>query len=328
MKKPYAAWMMVLVGLAATVGAVCLLGMNPAPLVVQGEVDATRIDVASKVPGRVSEVLVARGERVAKGQPLFVIDSPEIRARVRQARAAVEGANAQLTKANRGAREEEVRAARNLWRKAEAGLTLAKKTHARVAKLHADGVLPAQKLDEAFAQLEAARRSAEAARAAYEMAEKGAREEDKEAALAMVSRASGALAEAEAFEEETRLAAPRAAEVSDIVVDPGELAATGCPVVTLVDLADVWVTFNLREDLLAGIRMGSTLRAEIPALGNREVTLTVNHIAALGAFATWHATKATGDFDMKTFEVRAVPEDGIEGLRPGMSAVVTWDMGS
>jgi HlyD family secretion protein len=144
----------------------------------------------------------------------------------------------------------------------------------------------------------------------------------------LVNKAAGALAEVEAFERETRLQAPRAAEVSDIVVDPGELAATGCPVVTLVDLSDVWVTFNLREDLLAKIRMGSTLHARIPALGDREVALTVNHIAALGAFATWHATKATGDFDMKTFEVRAVPEGPVDGLRPGMSAVVSWDMGS
>lgn len=328
MKRQYMALTVVVAGLAVVGTAACLLGMNPAPLVVQGEVGATRIDVASKVPGRVAEVLVARGEQVAKGQPLFVIDSPEVRARVRQARAAVEGANAQLTKANRGAREEEVRAARNLWSKAEAGLDLARKTYARVDRLYADGILPAQKRDEAFAQMEAARQSAAAARAAYEMAEKGAREEDKESALALVGRASGALAEVEAYEAETRLEAPRAAEVSDIVVDPGELAATGCPVVTLVDLSDVWVTFNLREDLLAKIRMGSTLRARIPALGDREVALKVNHIAALGEFATWHATKATGDFDMKTFEVRAVPFETVDGLRPGMSAVVSWDMGS
>lgn len=328
MKKKYTALMMVLVGLAVVGSAASLLGMKPAPLLVQGEVDATRIDVASKVAGRVSEVLVIRGQRVAKGQPLFVIDSPEVRAKIRQAQAAVDGANAQLDKANRGARVEEVQAARNLWNKAEAGLELAKKTHARVRALNADGILPAQKLDEAVAQLEAARQSAEAARAAYEMAERGAREEDKATARAMVGKASGALDEVAAWEVETHLPAPRAAEVSDIVVDPGELAAPGCPVVTLVDLSDVWVTFNLREDLLAHIRMGSTLKARIPALGNREVLLTVNHIAALGAFATWHATKATGDFDMKTFEVRAVPSTAVAGLRPGMSAVVSWEMGS
>lgn len=328
MKRTYTTFIMVLVGLAVAGSAAWLLAMKPAPLVVQGEVDATRIDVASKVAGRVSEVYVSRGSRVEKGQPLFVIDSPEVRAKMRQAQAAVKGANAQLTKANHGAREEVVRAARNIWRQAEAVLELARKTHARVEKLHADGVLPAQKLDEAVAKLEAARQGAEAARAAYEMADNGAREEDKEAARALVGKAAGALAEVEAWEEETRLLAPRAAEVSDIVVDPGELAATGCPVVTLVDLSDVWVTFNLREDLLATIRMGSLLHARIPALGDKEVVLRVNHIAALGAFATWHATKATGDFDMKTFEVRAVPQEAVDGLRPGMSAIVNWGMGS
>jgi HlyD family secretion protein len=328
MKKKYTTVMMVLMGLAVAGSAATLLAMKPAPLVVQGEVDATRIDVASKVAGRVSEVLVSRGDRVKKGQPLFVIDSPEVRAKLRQAQATVKGANAQLTKANHGAREETVRAARNIWNQSEAVLDLARKTHARVETLHDDGILPAQKLDEAVAKLEAARQGAEAARAAYEMADNGAREEDKESARAMVNKATGALAEVEAWEAETRLLAPRAAEVSDIVVDPGELAATGCPVVTLVDLADVWVTFNLREDLLAKIRMGSTLRARIPALGDLEVDLRVNHIAALGAFATWHATKATGDFDMKTFEVRAVPLAEVAGLRPGMSVVVSWDMGS
>jgi len=328
MKKKYTTVMMVLVGLGIAGSSAFLLAMKPAPLVVQGEVDATRIDVASKLPGRVSDVLVSRGEQVEKGQLLFVIDSPEIRAKLSQAEAAVEGATAQLDKANFGAREEEVRAARNLWNKAKAGLELARKTHTRVKTLHADGVLPAQKLDEAVARMEVACQSAEAARAAFEMAEKGARQEDKEAARALVDKAAGALAEVTAFEKETRLQAPRAAEVSDIVVDPGELAATGCPVVTLVDLSDVWVTFNLREDLLAKIRMGSTLRARIPALGGREVSLTVNHIAALGAFATWHATKATGDFDMKTFEVRAVPQERVDGLRPGMSAVVNWDVDS
>lgn len=328
MKKKYTTVMMVLMGVAVAGSAASLLTMKPAPLVVQGEVDATRIDVASKVAGRVSEVLVSRGDRVEKGQPLFVIDSPEVRAKLRQARAAVKGANAQLSKVNYGAREEKVRAARNIWNQMEAVLDLARKTHARVRTLHADGILPAQKLDESVAKLEVARQGAEAARAAYEMVDNGAREEDKEAARAMVNKAMGALAEVEAWDEETRLLAPRAAEVSDIVVDPGELAATGCPVVTLVDLSDVWVTFNLREDLLSKIRMGSILRARIPALGGLEVDLKVNHIAALGAFATWHATKATGDFDMKTFEVRAVPLAEIAGLRPGMSAVVSWDMGS
>ena len=257
----------VLAGLVAMGAASLYLSSRPAPLVVQGEVEATRIDVASKVAGRVGEVFVSRGETVSKGAPLFTIDSPEVRAKMRQANAAVAAAKANLTKANRGAREEEVQAAENLWHKAEAALALAEKTHARIKALTHEGILPAQKLDEAQAKLEAAHQSAKAAKASYTMAKKGARFEDKDAARALVGKAEGALAEAAAWESETRLWAPISAEVSDIVVDPGELAATGCPVVTLVNLDDVWVTFNLKEELLAEVSMGGASRQPFQPLG-------------------------------------------------------------
>jgi len=185
-------------------------------------------------------------------------------------------------------------------------------------------VLPAQRRDEAEAQLKTARDAEEAAKAGYDMAVGGARTEDKDAAQALVARADGAISEVEAFLAETRLAAPLAGEVYRRNVEVGELVGPGYPIVTIVDLTDVWVTFNLREDRLAGISMGQVLRGRVPALGGREVELKVDFIAAQGDFATWRATNAQGGFDLKTFEVRARPTSPVAGLRPGMSVVVEW----
>ncbi|MCG8567101.1 MAG: efflux RND transporter periplasmic adaptor subunit [Desulfobacterales bacterium] len=303
---------------------------QPQPLVVQGQVEATQIDLASKIPGRVIELHVKNGDQVKKGDLIFVLDSPEIRAKLSQAQAAVDAAGSMRDKAFKGARVEEIQAARNLRDKARAGLELAEKTHVRIQRLFNDGVLPAQKLDEAVARLKAARETAKAANASYTMARKGAREEDKSASVAMVNQAAGARAEVEAYLAETRMVSPIDGEIADVIVDPGELAATGYPVVSIVDLSDVWVTFNLREDFMAQITMGKEITARFPALGNRELKLRINYIAALGDFATWHSTKASGDFDLKTFEVRAVPlapESGeaMPVLRPGMGAVVLWE---
>ena len=297
---------------------------TPAPLILQGEVEATQIDVASKIPGRVSALHVREGEDVSRDQLLVTMDSPEIRARLAQATAAERAAVAGQRKAQNGARQEDILAVRHLWQKSVAACELADKTFRRVSKLHADGVLPGQKLDEAEAQWKAARETVGAARAAYDKALAGARDEDQDAASALAAQAAGAVSEVEAYLRETRLLAPIAGQVANLIVDPGELVSAGYPIVSLVDLNDIWVSLYLREDLLAQVEMGDTLTATFPALGNRKAVLRVTHISALGDFATWHATKTSGDFDMKTFEIRAVPLEPVEGLRPGMSALFTW----
>lgn len=315
-------------------GLACILTMlsaagwfliKPPPLIVQGEVEATQVQVASKIFGRIESLATREGEIVKKGQLLATIESPEIRAKMKQAEAAQKAAGAQREKAFKGTRSEEIRMALNMWQRAKAGAELTQKTYERIRNLHRDGVVPAQKLDEAEAQWKGAQRAEKAAKATYDMALAGARKEDRATASALAEQASGALAEVEAYLEETRLLAPIDGEVADIIPETGELISPGYPIVTLVDLRDVWVTFNLREDLLSKIRMGSLLPVLFPALGNREINFKVNYITALGDFASWRATKATGDFDLKTFEVRAIPVRPVEGLRPGMSAVVDWD---
>lgn len=299
-------------------------GSRPAPEVVQGEVEATQVNVSAKVPARLASLAVREGQKVAKGDLVATLDSPEITARLQQAEAAKAAAVAARDKAYAGAREEEIRAAREVWQRAVHARELAEKTFARVERLHRDGVLPAQRRDEAEAHLATARDAEEAAKAAYDMAVNGARREDKAAASAAVDRAAAAIAEVEAFRAETSLTSPLGGEVWRTHAEVGELVGAGYPIVTVVDLSDVWVTFHLREDRLAGLAIGDHLTARVPALG-RDVELAVSFIAPMGDFATWRSTSAQGGFDLKTFEVRARPVGGVSGLRPGMSAVVKWD---
>ena len=299
--------------------------LKPIPLTIQGEVEAKEIKVASKLPGRIAQILVREGDVVKKGDTLILLDSPEIRAKMAQAQAAQRAAGAQRDKANSGARRQDVEAAFNMWQKAKAGSELADKTYQRVKNLFNDGVVPLQKLDEAEASMRAAKTTEVAAKAQYSMAEEGARKEDKNAASAIWEQASGVVSEVGSYLAETIIKAPSDGEVITIISENGELVGTGFPIITLVDLSDIWVTFNLREDLIAKIKMGDEFVASFPALGNKEITLKVNYIKVLGDFATWHSTKTSGDFDQKTFEVRAVPTGKIEGMRPGMSAIVNWD---
>ncbi len=319
-----------ILALAAGVAVLGLLGLaalllaRPAPETIQGEADATKVDVAAKVAGRVATIEVKEGDAVKKGDPVATLESPEIRARLDQAEAAKAGAVAQREKADTGAREEEIRAAKSQWDRARHAAELAEVTFGRLDRLARDGVVPRQRRDEAEAQWKTSRDAADAAKALYDLALAGARREDRDTAAALVSRAEGAVDEVKAFLDETKVVSPAAGEVYRRNVEPGEIVPAGFPIVTLVDLSDVWVTFQVREDHLARLKMGAIVPARFPALGNDEVPLKVTFVAPQGDFATWRATSAQGGFDLKTFEVRARPKSPVAGLRPGMSAVVTW----
>lgn len=297
---------------------------RPKPLEVQGEVDATQVKVASKLVGRLDSLPIHKGDEIKKGQLLFTIKSPELDAKLQQAEAALKGAQAQSLKAITGAQAEDIQAAYNTYMKAQAAYELAQITFDRVKSLYEEKVVPAQKRDEAETQLKAAKETANAAKAMWEKAKNGTRIEDRTTAQSLVERAEGIINEVKSYVTETSIYAPIDGEVANIIAESGELVAAGYPVVTLVKLSDCWVTFNLREDLLANIQKGSIIPAKFPALNNREVKLKVTYINLLGSYATWNATKTSGDFDMKTFEVRATPVEKIDNLRPGMSAIVNW----
>lgn len=297
---------------------------RPVPLEIQGEIEATQFRVASKIPGRIDAIAVRKGQQVQKGDFLFSIKSPEIEAKLQQATAARTAAEAQSMKAQHGAQKEDIQAAYSTYLKAEAAARLYEKTFERVSNLFEAGVVPEQKKDEAETQMEASRETANAAKAIWEKARKGARNEDKKAAEALVAQAEGAIAEVESYLSETQISAPADGEISNIISEEGELVPTGFPVVTIHDLSDSWATFFIREDLMADIRLGSEIKATVPALGDQEMTFKINYISPLADFASWTSTKASGGFDMKSFEIHAVPAKAVDGLRPGMSVLINW----
>jgi len=294
---------------------------KPEAEIIQGEVEANEIKISGKLAGRIVSFGAEEGQHVNVGDTLVVLSSPELDAKLAQAKAAEDAAMAQNLKAIKGARKEQVQAALEMWKKAKVGLEIAGKSFDRAKKLYEGEVIPAQKFDEAEAQYQAAITTERAAKSQYDMAINGAEVEDKLSALALVNRAKGAVLEVEAYLPETRLVAPLSGEISEIYPKVGELVGQGAPIMTLVDLEDCWITLNIREDELKNFKMGDIISVSIPALDIKKAEFKISYMKALGSYATWKATKTTGDFDRKTFEVRAKPVKKIDNLRPGMTVL-------
>ncbi len=311
-----------LLGVIALVALAGFFMLRKGPEMIQGQAEVTEYRVSSKVPGRIRELRVREGDRVNAGDTLAILEAPDVQAKLEQALAAEAAAQAQNEKAIKGARQEQIQAAYEMWQQARAGVEVAEKSYIRIRNLHEQGVMPAQKLDEITAQRDAAVATEKTAKAQYDMAVNGAQREDKMAAAATVERARGAVAEVESYLKETYLIAQTAGEVSEIFPSLGELVGTGAPVMNIAILDDMWTTFNVREDLLGDLPMGAEFEAFVPALDHRTVRLKVYYLKDLGTYAAWKATKTTGQFDLKTFEVRAQPIEKIEGLRPGMSVII------
>ncbi len=313
------------VALLAIILLIAVIGYfvsKPKPLVIQGEAEATEYRVSGKVPGRIETLFVKEGDKVQKGDTVVFIDCPEVRAKLEQVTALKNAASAQKAKALNGARKEQIEGAYELWQKAIVGETVMKKSYDRMKSLYDQKVVSAQKFDEVEAQYNAAVSTTRAAKSQYDMAVNGARAEDKAAAAALVDQANGALMEVNAALDELYLTSPAGGIISATFPKVGELVGQGSPIMTITDLDDMWFTFNVREDYLHGLQQGDKVTVTIPALDNKECTATVNYIAVRESYATWKATKETGMYDAKTFEVRAVPDTKVEGLRPGMSAIV------
>ncbi len=328
MNKRHTGLLFAFLSLLLVIAVVSLVGwivIKPEPVMLQGQAEATEVRVSGKVPGRIEKFLATEGMRVKKGDTLVFISSPELDARLIQATSVEDAASAQNQKAKKGARAEQIAGAYEMWQKAEVGERLAEITYNRVQNMFKDGVVPAQKRDEAEANFQASAATAKAAKSQYDMAVNGAETEDKVAAAAMVNRARGAVSEVESYLSETMLVSPIDGEVSDIFPKQGELLGSGAPIMSIVDLNDIWIVFNIREDLLPKIKAGTEMEATVPALGNQKVELKVNYIKAMASYATFKATKTNGGFDVKSFEVRAVPVSEIEGLRPGMSLMVDYE---
>ena len=316
--------LLAVIGFSAVVTIVAVIGFfafGREPEVIQGQVEVGEYRVSSKVPGRILEIRVKEGDFVKVGDTLAILDAPEVRAKMEQARSAEDAASALELKAQNGAREEQIRGAYNLLKQAKAGYEIAEKSYQRIQRLFDEGVISAQKRDETYATYKAMEAQMKAAQSQYDMAVNGARREDKMAAAAQVGRAKGAVQEVSSYIHETVQIAQMEGEVMDIYPKQGELVGTGSPIMTIAIMKDLWGTFNVREDQLNGLEMGKTFTAFVPAF-NKDIQMKVYYMKDQGSYATWKATKANGQYDLKTFEVKARPVEAMEGLRPGMSLVI------
>ena len=311
-------------GFALVVVVVALIGyfaLGKDEPTVQGQVEVTEYRVSSKVPGRIVELRVKEGDYVRVGDTLAILDAPEVNAKMQQAQSAEDAASAMDLMARKGARAEQIKAAYQLLQQVKAGREIAEKSYYRVQRLFNEGVMSEQKRDEAFASYKAMEAQEKAAQSQYDMAVNGARQEEKMAAQAQVNRAKGAVNEVKSFLKETVQIAQMEGEVSEVFPKVGELVGTGAPIMTISVLRDLWGTFNVREDQLNGMKVGQEIETFIPAF-NKNIKMKAYAIKDEGNYAVWKATKANGQYDLKTFEVKACPIEKVEGLRPGMSLVM------
>ena len=309
------------IGVVIIVALIGFLALDRDPNVIQGQVEVTEYRVSSKVPGRILEIRVKEGDYVKVGDTLAILDAPEVRAKMEQARSAESAAAAIELKAQNGARKEQIQGAFSVLQQAKAGYEIAEKSYQRIQRLYDEGVVSAQKRDEVFANYKAMEAQMKAAQSQYDMAVNGARMEDKLAAAAQVGRARGAVNEVNSYIHETVQTAQMEGEVSDIYPKVGELVGTGSPIMSISVMDDMWGTFNVREDQLNGMQVGSEFSAFVPAF-NKEIKMKVYYLKDQGSYAVWKATKANGQYDLKTFEVKARPTEKLDGLRPGMSLVI------
>jgi HlyD family secretion protein len=298
--------------------------MRPEPLLVQGEVDATRLDIAARVDGRVKEIPVERGQNVAAGAVLVRIDNPETLAKHGQMTAAKAVAEAQLANILAGTRPEVIAARKAALERAQAAQILAQKTFDRVQHLTEQGNAPQARLDQVTDNLHESERAVDQAKSAYDQAVNGYTREEREIARANLEKASADIQAVQSIVDQMAVYAPVAAQIYQRNVEPGEYVSPGVPLVTLIDLADVWIHFDLREDLVKTLKVGDRFDVRVPALGDRRITVEVKLIATKGEYASWRATRATGDFDLRTFSIRAYPVAPVPELRPGMSAYLDW----
>ena len=317
----------VLIALGAFVCVVLIVGMigyfaiGRDAEIIQGQIDVEEYRVSSKVPSRVLHIFVKEGDYVNVGDTLAILEAPELTAKATQAQGAIDAATALSNMANNGARKEQIQGAYELWQQAKAAKEIAEKSYNRVQRLFDEGVMTAQKRDETYAMYKASEAQEKAAKSQYDMAVNGARAEEKAAAKGQVKAFSGQMDEVKVYEKETIQIAPIAGEVSTIYPKVGELLGSGSPIMTISIMDDLWGAFNMREDQLKGLKKGDTFTAYLPAF-DKEIEMKVSSIKDQGSYATWKATKSNGQFDMKTFEVKARPTKKFDGLRPGMSVIV------
>ena len=322
-KKENRRLMLAMGGVVFAVAVLAIIGflfINKPAEILQGQAEATSVRVSGKLPGRILEFYVTEGQMVHKGDTLVHIHSSLAEAKMEQARSMEDAASALNKKVDSGTRPQIVQSALEVWKQAQAAEEIAAKTNKRMEALYADGVISAQKRDEAQAAYQAATAASAAARSQYELAKIGPQSEDRTQSAAMGGVARGGVAEVQAVLEDQYLTAPCDGQIDVIFPHVGELVSLGAPIMNVLRIDDKWVTFNVREDQLKNFTMDKVFKVYIPAL-DKEAKVKIYYVRDMGAYATWHATKTTGDWDSKTFEVKARPEEQLPDLRPGMTVI-------
>lgn len=323
-KSQHVSILLAVAAMVGVIGIVALIGYYFIPdkeEIIQGQMDVSEYRISSKVPGRILELRVQEGDFVHVGDTVAILEAPEVNAQAESAAAAENAAAALSDMANKGARQEQIQGALEMWNKAKAGLDIAKKSYERINRLYEEGVMTAQKRDEVYANYQASLAQEKAAKSQYDMAVNGAREEERRAAAEKVNMAKGNVNLVKAYKKETIQIANIDGEVSEIYPKIGELVGTGSPIMTISITDDIWGSFNVREDQLKGMKMGDVITAYVPAI-EKDIKLKVYFVKDQGSYAVWKATKASGQYDMKTFEVKARPTEKLEGIRPGMSLIM------
>jgi HlyD family secretion protein len=316
--------LLAVLGFATVVLIVALIGhlaLQRDPEEIQGEMEVEEYRVSGKVPGRILALLAKEGDFVHAGDTLAIIEAPEVNAKMVQAQRAADAATAIAQMTQNGARKEQIQAAAQILEQAKAGLEIAEKSYNRMKKLHEEEVISAQKFDEAEAMYKSAQAQVKTAQSNYQMAVNGARDEERRAAAATAGQARGAVQEVQGYVRETIQRAQMAGEVTDVYPKVGELVGTGTPIMSIAMMDDQWATFNIREDQLKGMKVGQEITVRIPAL-DIEAKMKITSMKDKGSFAVWKSTKASGQYDQKTFEVKARPSQAIDGIRPGMSVIL------
>ena len=321
--KNMLAGLAVLIATVALVALVGLFAVRPQKEVISGEADASEYRVSNMVPGHIDTLYVREGDYVRRGDTLAHVGSKQVDAKMIQAQAARNAANAQNHKALTGARTQQVQMAYQVWQKAKAAEEVYRKSYERIKGLKEKGVVSAQQYDEVEAKYKVAQADCAAAEQQYLLVKEGAQREDKAAAAALVDRAGGAVAEVQSYLDDSYLTAPCNGEVVEVFAKTGDLLGTGSPMMSILDPKDQWFTFAVREDLLQGITTGKHIFVKVPALGDDTYECTVTRVQAMASYATWRATKINGQYDVKSFDVKAVPVDPIPGLKPGMTAIIS-----
>ena len=310
---------LIIVALISFLGMI-LLGNKPT--ILQGQIEATEIRISGKLPGRIDTFLVKEGQNVSAGDTLVIINSPEARAKYEQVNALENVAKYQNQKIDEGTRSQIIETMFQIWSKAKSDLQLAKTTYDRILTLYKDSVVTSQRKDEVEAIYKAAIANEKAAYQQYLRALDGAQKQDKESARSLVNAAKGTVNEVEALLQDAKLTAPESGQIASIYPKRGELVGAGTPIMSLVVLDDAHVVLNVREDFLPYFKIGKTFKGNVPALNKKEIIFKTNYISPLGSYATWRSTKQTGSYDLRTFELHALPTSPVEDLRPGMSVLV------